>query len=172
MAIWQNNARLSRHSPTGQRALAAGFFLLTVLIAILSLYVGPAALTMGDVTGALTGGYDGIDPASIIVWQIRLPRMLMGVLVGASLGLAGAVLQGYLRNPLAEPGIIGVTSGAALGGVIAIHSGLAASSLLLLPLFGLAGGCLAVVVILGLAGFRGSPLTCAARRMCLMRLRS
>ena len=159
MALPQDKKRFFVFYKIGHVPLLLGFSALTAFIAISSLYVGPAALTMGDVTAALFGGYDGDDPASIIIWQIRFPRMLMGVLVGASLGLSGAVLQGYLRNPLAEPGIIGVTSGAALGGVIAIHTGLAASSLFILPLFGLAGAFLSVLVILALAGFRGSPLT-------------
>lgn len=132
---------------------------LTLLLAFLSLLVGPAGLSLSQGIGALTGGVADDSPAAIIIWQIRLPRTLMAVLVGAALGLSGAVLQGYLRNPLAEPGIIGVTSGAALGGVIAIHTGLAATSFYSLPLLGLFGSFVAVVVILSLAGFRGSPLT-------------
>ncbi len=137
----------------------AGLAVLTLLLAATSLFVGPAGLSLSQGFKALTGVLSVDDPAAIIIWQIRMPRMLMGVLVGAALGLSGAVLQGYLRNPLAEPGIIGVTSGAALGGVIAIHTGLAATSFFALPVLGLVGSFLAVMLILGLAGFRGSPLT-------------
>jgi len=146
-------------SKAGYAALLLGFSALVFFVGFLSLYAGPAALELRDVTNALFDGPASGDPAAIIVWKIRFPRTLMGAMVGGSLGLSGAVLQGYLRNPLAEPGIIGVTSGAALGGVLAIHSGLAAGSLFLLPVFGLVGGFLAVLLILGLAGLRGSPLT-------------
>ena len=148
-----------RFRDISQRGLMLLFAFFTAVIGVVSLYVGPAALDVGDVTDALLTGVNRDDPASIIIWQIRVPRMMMGALVGASLGLSGAVLQGYLRNPLAEPGIIGVTSGSALGGVIAIHTGLAASSLFFLPVFGLVGSFVAVVLIVMLAGFRGSPLT-------------
>jgi iron complex transport system permease protein len=99
------------------------------------------------------------DTRLLILREIRLPRALMGALVGAALGLAGAVLQGYLRNPLAEPGIIGVSGGAALGAVIAIHLGLAASFPLGLPLAGLIGAGLAALAVVGLAGERSTPVT-------------
>jgi iron complex transport system permease protein len=65
--------------------------------------------------------------------EIRLPRAILAVMVGASLGLSGAALQGYLRNPLAEPGLIGVSGSAALGAVIALQTGFAASFALALP---------------------------------------
>ncbi len=83
---------------------------------------------------------------------MRLPRALLGFMVGGTLGLAGAVLQGYLRNPLAEPGILGISGGAALGAVIAIHSGLAQVVALALPLAGLTGAALATLALTVLAG--------------------
>ena len=70
--------------------------------------------------------------------ELRLPRALLGVMVGASLGLAGAALQGLFRNPLAEPGVIGVSGCAALGAVLAFYSGLSLSIPLALPLGGIA----------------------------------
>jgi iron complex transport system permease protein len=118
----------------------------TLLLA--GLLVGPAGL------GLPTG-----EAASLIVWEIRLPRTILGALVGAALGLAGAVLQGYLRNPLAEPGIIGVSSGASLGAVIMLHSGLAAAAPLALPLGGLVGAATSTLVVLLLAGERGGSVT-------------
>jgi iron complex transport system permease protein len=95
----------------------------------------------------------------LILREIRLPRALMGALVGAALGLSGAALQGYLRNPLAEPGLIGVSGGAALGAVIAIQLGLAAAFPLALPLTGLLGAALAALAVIGLAGERSTPVT-------------
>ncbi|CAG0909592.1 unnamed protein product, partial [Cyprideis torosa] len=91
--------------------------------------------------------------------EIRLPRALLALMVGAGLGMAGAAMQGYLRNPLAEPGLIGVSASAALGAVIAIQTGLAASVALGLPLMALAGALVGVLLIVALAGPRGSSLT-------------
>ena len=80
-------------------------------------------------------------------------------MIGASLGLAGAAMQGYLRNPLAEPGLIGVSGSAALGAVLAIHTGLAAVFTLALPLAALAGAGVGVALVLLLAGPRGASIT-------------
>jgi iron complex transport system permease protein len=103
-------------------------------------------------------GVDGFTVAGsaearrMILLEVRLPRALLGFMVGGTLGLAGAVLQGYLRNPLAEPGILGISGGAALGAVIAIHSGLAQVVALALPLAGLTGAALATLALTVLAG--------------------
>ena len=103
-------------------------------------------------------GVDGFTVAGspearrIILLEVRLPRALLGFMVGGTLGLAGAVLQGYLRNPLAEPGILGISGGAALGAVIAVHSGLAQVVALALPLAGLTGAALATLALTVLAG--------------------
>ena len=91
--------------------------------------------------------------------EIRLPRMILAVMIGASLGVAGAAMQGYLRNPLAEPGLIGVSGSAALGAVVAIHTGLSGMFALGLPLMALGGALAGVTLVMLLAGPRGSSLT-------------
>ena len=114
---------------------------------------------------SLAIGPDGIglpqnsDAARLVFMEIRVPRALLGLLVGAALGLSGAVLQGYLRNPLAEPGLLGISGGAALGAVSAIHSGIAAQFALALPIGGLAGAGAAAIAIVSLAGLSGSTTT-------------
>ncbi|HMH65081.1 MAG TPA: iron chelate uptake ABC transporter family permease subunit, partial [Rhizomicrobium sp.] len=77
--------------------------------------------------------------AWLIVQDIRLPRTVLALIVGAVLGLSGAVLQGFTRNPLAEPALLGVSSGAALGAIIAIYFGLAALSPVTGPIMGMVG---------------------------------
>ncbi len=122
-----------------------------------SLLVGPAGLRPGVVLSALVA--DGGDMVSIVVHEIRLPRSLLALAIGATLGLAGAALQGYLRNPLAEPGLIGVSGAAALGAVLTLYTGLSAAFSLALPLGGIFGAILAVVLVLLLAGRNADTLT-------------
>ncbi|HHX88321.1 MAG TPA: iron ABC transporter permease [Paracoccus sp.] len=130
---------------------------LVVLLFTGSLLIGPAGLTPARALAALLRG-EGLAE-TLVMREIRLPRALLAVMIGASLGLAGAAMQGYLRNPLAEPGLIGVSGAAALGAVLALHSGLAAGFALGLPLAALAGAALAVVLILLLAGPQGGSIT-------------
>lgn len=122
-----------------------------------SLLIGPARIGLGDSLAGLWQGGD--NPVAVVMRDIRMPRALLAVMIGASLGLAGAAMQGYLRNPLAEPGLIGVSASAALGAVIAIQSGLAAAVALGLPLAALTGALIAVLLIMALAGPRGTSLT-------------
>ncbi len=120
---------------------------LVALLAILSMLIGPPGIGVPA------------QAAWLILVEIRLPRTLLALLVGGGLGLAGAVLQGYLRNPLAEPGLIGIAGGAGLGAVLAIHTGAAAAFALALPLGGLAGASIAMLAVLLLAGPRGGGLS-------------
>ena len=134
----------------------AGLTGLVALLFFASLLIGPAGLGAGESLAALLTGKGG---AVVLVMQdIRLPRALLGLMVGAVLGLSGAAMQGYLRNPLAEPGLIGVSSGAALGAVLSLQSGLAAAFALALPLAALSGAAVAVGLVLLLAGPRGGAL--------------
>jgi len=139
------------------KPLALSLTALTAALVLASLSVGPAGIGARDGLAALVLGGDG--PAPLVMREIRLPRALLGVMIGASLGLAGAALQGYLRNPLAEPGLIGVSGSAALGAVLAIHTGLAAATTLALPMAALAGAGTGVLLILMLAGPRGGSIT-------------
>ena len=104
--------------------LALGLIGLVLGLFVVSLLIGPSTASVGDSTNALITGQGG--PLSVVMREIRLPRALLGVLIGGSLGLSGAAMQGYLRNPLADPGLIGVSGSAALGAVLAIQTGLAA----------------------------------------------
>ncbi|ABA78565.1 iron chelate uptake ABC transporter family permease subunit [Rhodobacter sphaeroides] len=130
--------------------------LLVALLFLLSLLVGPAALGLGESLQALVTGQG--EAVVLVMREIRLPRAILGLTVGAVLGISGAAMQGFLRNPLAEPGLVGVSSSAALGAVIALQTGLAASFTLALPLAALAGAAISVLLILGLAGPRGGAL--------------
>jgi iron complex transport system permease protein len=130
--------------------------LVPVALFAASLLIGPAGLGLGESLRALFRGEGG--PVVLVMQEIRLPRAILGLLCGAALGLSGAAMQGYLRNPLAEPGLIGVSSSAAFGAVLALQSGLAASFALALPLSALAGAAAAVLLILLLAGPRGGAL--------------
>lgn len=130
--------------------LVAGLF-------AVSLLVGPAGIAPLPALAALFGGGDG--PLPIVMQEIRLPRALLGLGVGASLGLSGAAMQGFLRNPLAEPGLIGVSAAAAFGAVLALQTGLAAAFALGLPLAALAGAMAAVALLFLLAGREGGTLT-------------
>ncbi|WP_337189154.1 iron ABC transporter permease [Phenylobacterium sp.] len=106
-------------------AVAASLFLGRVNVA-------PEVLVQGVLSPDL-------NLAKLVVLELRLPRAVLAILVGASLGLSGAVLQGLLRNPLAEPGLLGVSSGAALGAVVSIYFGLAKVAPLATPVLGLIG---------------------------------
>jgi iron complex transport system permease protein len=115
----------------------AGCGLVLALAMAASLLIGRTWLPPADVWHALT--MPGVQLSDLIVMELRLPRAVLAVLVGAALGLSGAALQGLLRNPLADPGLLGVSGGAALGAVIAIYFGLASAFALATPLCGLAG---------------------------------
>lgn len=121
----------------------------TTLALLLSLAIGPSGIWLvpRDEAGRL------------IMAEIRMPRAILGAYVGAALGISGAALQGYLRNPLAEPSLVGVSGGAALGAVLAIHLGLASAFALALPIGGLLGAGIAMLAVIALAGAQGGPLT-------------
>ena len=113
---------------------------------------------------ALLAGRVWIDPfaspvpnALIILTELRLPRAVLALIVGAGLGAAGAAMQGYLRNPLADPGLFGIAPGAALGAVLSFWTGLAGTPWLL-PLFALLGAGTAMALLSLIAGRGGSAL--------------
>lgn len=121
---------MSNHiRPVRPRALFIGLSIACFLAFWLSLALGPVSLPLGDLLRAslhFTGfpvSADGLQQAELILGQIRLPRTLLGLAVGAVLALAGVAMQGLFRNPLADPGLVGVSSGAALGAAVAIVGG-------------------------------------------------
>ena len=102
----------------GSRWVGLSLFsgVLSVLLCLVSLAVGSHSLTLEEVAGAFVPGRTTV--ASVIVWQLRMPRTVLAVMVGASLAVAGVVMQGLTRNPLAEPGILGINAGASLSVVL------------------------------------------------------
>jgi len=145
------NPRLSH------RLLITGLVLLVMLTFLLSLFSGPASFGVWESLRALMS--DDAGSIALIMHEIRLPRALLGLMVGFTLGLSGAVLQGYLRNPLAEPGLIGVSASASLGAVLALYTGLSVLFPLALPLAALAAAVVSVLVVQFLAGASGSFVT-------------
>jgi len=125
----------------------------TALIILLSLFFGAADLSVPQILQALIG--NGRESDITIAQELRLPRALLGAVIGAGLGASGAALQGYTRNPLAAPGILGFTSCAALGAVIALYFGFSQA----VPVAALIGTALGALLILQIAGPRKSAST-------------
>jgi iron complex transport system permease protein len=140
--------------PAG-RLLWAGGAVLCVLF-IVSLAVGPAPLSFENLVQSARSGEADAD--WVILTEIRLPRTVLALLIGMGLGLSGAALQGLLRNPLADPGVIGVSSLSALGAVIAFYTGLSALFPLALPIAAILFSLMGVIALEGLAG-RGGALS-------------
>ncbi|MCY4046134.1 MAG: iron chelate uptake ABC transporter family permease subunit [Cellvibrionales bacterium] len=142
--------------------LISALLILGIIVAVI---IGPASISALEVLQALLNGISGgllqglVSDIALwqqtIIDQVRLPRVLTAVLVGASLAVCGAVLQGLFRNPLASPSVLGVSSGASLGAVVAIFLGLAASTLWVLPLFAFLGAAVTLLVVYQIATYRG-----------------
>lgn len=132
----------------GQRTGA----LVIVLLGIGVLLVLPLSLMIGRGGGGAFFGLGSPELAATILGEIRLPRTLLGALVGGTLGLCGAAMQGLMRNPLAEPGILGVSSGAAFGAVIVFYFGFAARDSLLVAAGAVAGSMAALALLYALSG--------------------
>jgi len=139
------------------RLLGVSALLLAVLLAtlVLGLVWGPSDLAVGDALRALLGA-DDQSAAADIVRRIRLPRVLAGALVGAALSAAGAVFQALLRNPLADPFVLGISGGAALGGVAVLSLGAAAGlGSAAVPVAAFVGALATTALLFGAAGLRG-----------------
>ena len=123
-----------------------------LIVACVSVGVGQIAInfknTLAVVTSSLGLNFfsaaDYTEEQKAVIWFIRMPRLIVGILVGGALGISGAVMQGVFSNPLADPGIIGVSSGAATGAVLAIALGVSADSIFALPMFAFGGAIFAV----------------------------
>ena len=123
-----------------------------VMSAITAVAIGSTPLAWQTIVKvlALKAGFSvtGVSATDeLVVWAIRIPRMLVAAAVGAGLGTAGAILQGLFRNPLAEPGLMGIGPGAALGGVLAFVTGLSAKSVLPLPFLAMSGALLSLALV-------------------------
>lgn len=127
------------------RLLTPGLMLASAIALFAACLLGSTPLDASRVVAALAGGADAGD--RVVVWLIRLPRALTAFCVGAALGLSGAALQGLLRNPLAEPGVLGVSATASLSATFALYYGLVAVSPWVLPVAAISGAVLATAVI-------------------------
>ena len=153
--------------PASAHALVAFSALALLVAAVLSLSVGPTGITLASlprVLGAIiTGQHDATSAREqLVLLDIRLPRLLLGAFVGAALAVSGALMQGMFRNPLADPGLVGVSSGAALAAVatIALGNGLAAPltkafGVYALPFAAFAGGVATTLALVGIVGRHG-----------------
>lgn len=146
-------------SPRGRSlSTMAGLALVLVGSAVLSLVTGPVDTALSDAVSALVGG-DGGGTQAVILMEIRLPRVLLAILVGSALALSGVVMQGFFQNPMADPYIVGVSSGAGLGATVAMGLGID------FWFFGLSGiglmafaGALIVTALVYMISLRGGQL--------------
>ncbi|HEY4200694.1 MAG TPA: iron ABC transporter permease [Devosiaceae bacterium] len=157
--------------PAGDRSrlavlTIAGLALLLVVMALISITTGASGTSGWSVVESWFGLADAADPSvlrdHVIIYDIRLPRLALGMLVGAALSVSGVVMQGLFRNPLADPGLVGISAGAGLGAVVIIVLGgtIAAPLVTLLgayalPLAAFAGGLIATFVLYRVATRQG-----------------
>lgn len=130
-----------------------------LLVIAVSLLLGASPISLHDLLNALMNP-GTITPVTLIVWKLRVPRILLGMMVGAGLATSGCVMQSILRNPLADPYTLGISGGAALGVMLAYISGLASISFLMVPLCAFAGTLISTVIMYAIASRRSfSPST-------------
>ncbi len=143
----------ARRSLVPPPVLIAGLVVALVVASIVAASVGAFSIPLGEVLGSIfhkVGLNIGSTPDALgqdVLWNIRFPRVVLALVVGAALGCAGAAMQGTFSNPLAEPGIVGVSSGAALGAVAAIVMGVTGLGVWSLPAAAFVGGLITVVVV-------------------------
>ena len=161
-AVGLTSLRSYRQSSVTAR-LAVGSSVLVLLVlatALVSLSLGPVDIPAGHVASILLA-FLGLDLADfgrteqLVIEQIRLPRIVVGASVGMALGIAGATMQGLFRNPMADPGIIGVSAGGAVGAVAAIATGVAGLFFLALPMFAFMGAMATSFLVYGIAAVGG-----------------
>ncbi|MFG1608067.1 FecCD family ABC transporter permease [Actinoplanes sp. NPDC049265] len=143
--------------------LIVGLLGVAVLLSVVvATGVGPVRVPAGEVgrilVHHLAGGGDTTANADLIVWRLRFPRVLLGAVAGAGLALAGAVVQSVVRNPVADPYLLGLSSGASVGAVAVITTGVSVLGALTLPVAAFAGAAGAMAVVLLLARHRGRLL--------------
>jgi iron complex transport system permease protein len=133
------------------RRLIIALSIASIICIVVACTLGSTPIGLSRVVAALLGQSSVGD--HVVIWEIRLPRSLAAYVVGAALGASGAALQGLLRNPLAEPGVLGVTATASLSATFALYYGLASTSAYLLPVYAIAGA-LAATALLAAAATR------------------
>jgi len=155
----RNDAARASRARAGARAVEVAALPVAALVLVLATALGPARISLADAVTALGHRLSGHpDPHSwreTVIWSVRLPRALLGFVVGGGLAVAGAALQGLFRNPLADPGILGVSTGASLGAVLAIQGGLAARAVWALPAGAFAGATANALLVFVIAARRG-----------------
>ncbi|MFA5900167.1 MAG: iron ABC transporter permease [Hyphomicrobium sp.] len=166
-AVSLPSRRSSRAHHFTATQVIVGSAILLAIAALASLSLGPTGITLSSLPRALMSVFGVTDDATaarerLVLFDIRLPRTLLGMFVGASLAIAGAIMQGLFRNPLADPGLIGVSSGAALAAVatIALGNGIAAPLLqplgvYALPVAAFVGGIATTGILVMIAGRHG-----------------
>jgi iron complex transport system permease protein len=146
----------AREQDRGSRWASPLLCLLAAGFVCVSFFIGPSHLSAGAIVKGL---FDGHGAAGVIAREIRLPRALLAFVVGGALGASGAALQGLFRNPLADPGVTGVTSSAGLGAVLALHFGWTIINPAFLPAFAIAGALASAGILYALS--RGGAGTMA-----------
>jgi iron complex transport system permease protein len=140
---------------------------LLATLAVILVLLTVASLSAGKVWVPWSAWFSDGDPLSIIIFELRLPRTILGIAVGMALGLSGAALQGYARNPLADPGVLGVSSMAALGAVATLYIGAAVTMPWLLPVGAMIGALIGIALLLLLSGATSSILSFVLAGMIL-----
>lgn len=143
--------------PLRSATLLSWLAVAVVILFVVALHIGAAQIDIRAAFSDILAGENSLQ--AIILNDIRLPRALLAVSVGATLGLAGAALQGLLRNPLAGPGLIGVSNCAALGAVIALYFGWGSMVWFAVPAAGMVGAGLSVLLVFAMAGQHSGVMT-------------
>lgn len=166
-ALHLSGSRAGKTHRMGPAQVIIGSAVLLAVAIVASLSLGPTGITLSSLPRALSAAISGTTDATIareqlVLLDIRLPRTLLGIFVGASLAIAGAIMQGLFRNPLADPGLVGVSSGAALFAVatIVLGNGIAAPILAPLGIYALPvaaffGGMVTTLILVTIAGRHG-----------------